>query len=151
MYIRAINGRFGGACHDSHIWNLSEERQFLKQKFQAGDSGTRILGNIYILGISAAKTNLLFLRDSGYPLEPWILTPYRCAAEGSPESVFNEQHSRGRSIIERTFGLLKARFRCLLAARELHYSPERQHKFLMFVDHYTHLFTAESGECNFTK
>ncbi|XP_046810833.1 putative nuclease HARBI1 [Lucilia cuprina] len=107
MYIRAINGRYGGACHDSHVWNLSEEREYLKEMFQTGDTGTRILG------------------DSGYPLEPWILTPYRNAAENSAESYLNDQHSKGRSIIERTFGLLKARFRCLLAARELHYSPEK--------------------------
>lgn len=53
MYIRAINGRFGGACHDSHIWNLSEERQYLKEKFQAGDTGTRILGkNLNFISIN---------------------------------------------------------------------------------------------------
>lgn len=63
------------------------------------------------------------LGDSGYPLEPWLITPYRNPLENSAESYFNEQHSKGRSIIERAFGLLKARFRCLLAARELHYNP----------------------------
>lgn len=53
------------------------------------------------------------------------MTPYRNAIENSSESFFNDQHSKGRSIVERTFGVLKARFRCLLAARELHYSPEK--------------------------
>lgn len=66
-----------------------------------------------------------FISDSGYPLEPWILTPYRNSVENSRESYFNDQHSKGRCIVERTFGLLKARFRCLLAARELHYAPEK--------------------------
>lgn len=46
MYIRAVNGRFGGANHDSHIWSLSDERQFLIEKYQTGDKDTRILGKI---------------------------------------------------------------------------------------------------------
>lgn len=68
---------------------------------------------------------MVLLGDSGYPLEPWVITPFRSTTENSNESFFNAQHSKGRSIIERTFGLLKARFRCLLAARELHYTPKK--------------------------
>ncbi|TMW45609.1 hypothetical protein DOY81_009309 [Sarcophaga bullata] len=43
MYIRAVNGRFGGANHDSHIWSIRNERQFLIDKYQYGDKDTRIL------------------------------------------------------------------------------------------------------------
>lgn len=68
---------------------------------------------------------MFFLGDSGYPLEPWILTPYRSANEHSAESRFNKRFCKARSIIERVFGVLKGRFRCLLAARELHYAPEK--------------------------
>lgn len=66
-----------------------------------------------------------FLGDSGYPLEPWILTPYRNAAEASAEALFNEKFSKARSLVERVFGVMKGRFRCLLAARELHYDPPK--------------------------
>ncbi|XP_053691612.1 putative nuclease HARBI1 [Sabethes cyaneus] len=44
---------------------------------------------------------------------------------GSREQHFNQKHSKARSIIERVIGILKARFRCLLGARELHYSPKK--------------------------
>lgn len=44
MYIRSVNGRFGGASHDSHVWNLSNEKEYLKEKFVNGDRATRILG-----------------------------------------------------------------------------------------------------------
>lgn len=46
MRIRAVNGRFGGASHDSHVWNLSGERELLKRNYENGDRGVRILGKI---------------------------------------------------------------------------------------------------------
>ncbi|XP_053968830.1 putative nuclease HARBI1 [Anastrepha ludens] len=46
MQIRAVNGRFGGASHDSHIWNMSGEREYLKTAYENGDSGQRILAGL---------------------------------------------------------------------------------------------------------
>lgn len=65
------------------------------------------------------------LGDAGYALEPWMMTPYRAAASGSREANFNTVHSKCRNVIERCFGLLKGRFRCLLQSRQLHYRPEK--------------------------
>ncbi|XP_050322711.1 putative nuclease HARBI1 [Bactrocera neohumeralis] len=107
MIIKAVNGRFAGACHDSHVWNLSSERQDLQTNYVNGEIGIRILS------------------DSGYPLEPWLLTLYRNAAENSAENYYIIKFSKARPHIERVFGVLKALFRCLLAARELHYAPEK--------------------------
>jgi len=67
----------------------------------------------------------LFLGDSGYPLEPWLMTPFRNPDETSEECFFNSKLAKGRVIIEQTFGVLKGRFRCLLAARQLHYTPTK--------------------------
>ncbi|XP_039971298.1 putative nuclease HARBI1 [Bactrocera tryoni] len=112
MQIRAVNGRFGGESHDSHVWNLSGERESLRTTYENGNRSERILG------------------DSGYPLEPWLLTPYKNAPERSDELYFNQQFTKGRSLIERVFGVLKGRFLCLLSARELHYAPEKVVKIL---------------------
>ncbi|KAH7937405.1 hypothetical protein HPB49_011750 [Dermacentor silvarum] len=64
--------------------------------------------------------------DSGYPLEPWLLTP----VTGHPptqtaEGKYNTAHSAMRSVVERCIGLLMNRFRCLQRYRTLLYEPER--------------------------
>ena len=98
---------------------VSEELGFLVSKF-----------NVFYFLFRLTMFFFHFQGDSGYPLEPWILTPYRNAAENSPECRFNDFHAKGRCIIERAFGVLKGRFRCLLAARELHYEPAKVARIL---------------------
>ncbi|XP_039968735.1 putative nuclease HARBI1 [Bactrocera tryoni] len=71
------------------------------------------------------ERNTWLLGDAGYPLQPWLMTPYRSVNHGSQKRSYNMRHSKTRNIVERTIGVLKNRFRCLLGARELHYSPER--------------------------
>lgn len=46
------------------------------------------------------------------------------AEPNTPEDRYNIEHRRIRSLIERTNGLLKMRFRCLLKHRVLHYKPD---------------------------
>lgn len=56
------------------------------------------------------------LADGGYPClsEPMaLITPYKQPVRGMAEQRFNYHHSRGRTIIERAFGMMKTRFRCI--------------------------------------
>lgn len=53
-----------------------------------------------------------------------MMVPILDAAPDTPEAYYTNLHVRARNIIERTIGLLKARFRCLLSHRVLYYSPE---------------------------
>ncbi|KAJ1200599.1 hypothetical protein NDU88_004422 [Pleurodeles waltl] len=63
--------------------------------------------------------------DSGYPNLSWLLTPVRNLRTRA-EDHYNEAHGRTRRVIERTFGLLKARFRCLqMTGGSLYYSPKK--------------------------
>lgn len=52
------------------------------------------------------------------------MTPILDAEPDSPEAYYTEKHVHTRNIIERTIGVLKARFRCLLVHRVLHYEPD---------------------------
>ncbi|KAJ1098609.1 hypothetical protein NDU88_003716 [Pleurodeles waltl] len=63
--------------------------------------------------------------DSGYPNLSWLLTPVRNPRTRAEER-YNEAHGRTRRVIERTFGLLKARLRCLhMTGGSLYYSPKK--------------------------
>lgn len=64
------------------------------------------------------------LGDSGYPQEPWLMTPILNAVPGTPQFRYTEAHCRARNSIERCIGILKGRFRCLLVERKLRYRPE---------------------------
>ncbi|XP_045200162.2 putative nuclease HARBI1 [Mercenaria mercenaria] len=52
------------------------------------------------------------LGDSGYPLRKYLITPVTTPAT-EKEVQFNQAYPVGRMVVERAFGMLKSRFRCL--------------------------------------
>ncbi|CAK1591151.1 unnamed protein product [Parnassius mnemosyne] len=99
-----INAKFGGATHDSHIWSSSLVEPYMRHLHESGE-------HVWLLG------------DSGYPQRPWLMTPILNAPHGSREKLYTTRHVQARTCIERCFGLLKTRWRCLLRDRVLHYHP----------------------------
>lgn len=110
MQIIDIVPRWSGNSHDAFIWKNSSLRQVCR---------TMIPANNFLLG------------DSGYPLEPWLLTPY--SNPSSPaEELFNQKHIKCRNVIERCFGLLKSRFRCIdQSGGILCYAPDKVCKIII--------------------
>ncbi|XP_046543302.1 putative nuclease HARBI1 [Haliotis rubra] len=109
--LRFINTviRWPGSCHDSMIFSNSSLGQYLE------------LGNVdgWLLG------------DSGYPCRPWILTPL-LNPESKSEVKYNSAHCKTRNTIERAFGVLKSRFRCLHKSTGcLQFSPEKCNAVIM--------------------
>lgn len=107
LNISNVNARFPGSCHDAYIWRQSAIRNILEQSYLNGEQNTWLLG------------------DSGYPQEPWLMTPNLGVLPNTPGDRYNQGHARGRNCIERTNGVLKTRFRCILGERGLRYSPEK--------------------------
>lgn len=79
----------------------------------------------YIVEINLILFLFCFVGDAGYPLSPYLITPFRNTAQGSAEARFNTKHSKARVLVERSFGLLKSRFRCISGGRQLSYKPEK--------------------------
>lgn len=59
-----------------------------------------------------------------------MMTPILGAAPGSPAEYYTNQHCRVRNTVERCIGVLKSRWRCLLAHRVLHYDPVKAAKIV---------------------
>ncbi|XP_011868897.1 PREDICTED: putative nuclease HARBI1, partial [Vollenhovia emeryi] len=57
LEILSLNARFPGTVHDSFIWRHSAVRNEMIRLYESGDQATWLLG------------------DSGYGLEPWLMTP----------------------------------------------------------------------------
>ncbi|CAN8020719.1 unnamed protein product, partial [Ixodes persulcatus] len=94
-----------GSTHDSYMWRRSQMRPPFK---------------------SSQDSHISFnAGDSGYPLEPWLMTPVPGRpALGTPAGQYNQSHASMRAVVERCIGLLKSRFRCLHRHRTLYHHPK---------------------------
>lgn len=94
-----------GSSHDAAIWATCSERRLMEQNYNHGERNTFLLG------------------DSGYPLENWLVTPFKNST--NDQKRFNSIHASVRNPIERCNGVLKGTFRCLLGERVLRYQPKK--------------------------
>ncbi|XP_048483147.1 putative nuclease HARBI1 isoform X2 [Plutella xylostella] len=104
LNILCVDASTPGSAHDSNVWQSHPLCQHLTEAARNGD-------HVFLLG------------DSGYPLRRTMVTPILNTVEGTPQHNFYNLHVTARNCVERCIGVLKARFRCLLAARALHYDP----------------------------
>ncbi|KAK0171480.1 hypothetical protein PV327_011236 [Microctonus hyperodae] len=105
LKILNVNARYPGARHDAYIWSASAARRVMERAYNRGERRTYLIG------------------DSGYPLEPWLLTPLPRELEGTPRFRYNEALCSARNCVERLFGVLKGTWRCLSRHRVLQYEP----------------------------
>ncbi|XP_071580476.1 putative nuclease HARBI1 [Temnothorax nylanderi] len=105
LKILNVNARYPGARHDAYIWSASAARRVMERAYNRGERRTYLIG------------------DSGYPLEPWLLTPLPREPEGTPRFAYNEALCSARNCVERLFGVLKSTWRCLSRHRVLQYEP----------------------------
>ncbi|XP_069482248.1 putative nuclease HARBI1 [Ambystoma mexicanum] len=108
--ITHCSARFPGSTHEAMVLRNSPLPCYMER---------HAAGRAWLLG------------DAGYPLKPWLLTPVRQPLTRHEED-YNRAHARTRVMIEQTFGLLKARFRCLSrSGGALIYGPEKVGKIVL--------------------
>ena len=90
LFITNIVARWHGSAHDSHIFRSSS----LCYDFEH------------------QKVNGLLIGDARYSCTSYLMTPLRNPLTRK-ERRYNVAHRRARNVIERTFGILKQRFKCL--------------------------------------
>lgn len=103
-----INTCFPGASHDAYVLRSSGVPAIMETLPEGG----------WLLG------------DSGYPLKEWLLIPF-LTPSNPQEEKYNEALSKTRIVVERAFGVLKSRFRCLHSSGGgLRFSPQRCSKVI---------------------
>ncbi|KAM3957345.1 putative nuclease HARBI1 [Aphomia sociella] len=105
LNILHVDPSYGGATHDSFIFNYGTIKTHLEDVINSGEV-------VYLLG------------DSGYAQRPCLMIPILDAENNTPEAYYNDLHATARNSVERTFAVLKGRFRCLLVPRVMHYHPD---------------------------
>jgi hypothetical protein len=82
--------------------------------FPGSAHDARVLSNsdVGIAGRAAIPDPFFLLGDSGYPLETWLMTPYR-SATSLQEIKYNKVQASCRVVIEQAFGRLKSRWRAM--------------------------------------
>ncbi|KAE8744189.1 hypothetical protein FOCC_FOCC009197 [Frankliniella occidentalis] len=100
-----VNARYPGSSHDSYVYNNSALPDVMRTAFR--------------------ESHCWLLGDSGYPLQPWLMTPLPGAPEGTPEYHYTQLHGKVRNAVERCIGVLKARWRCICNDNAVPYRPTK--------------------------
>ncbi|XP_068742016.1 uncharacterized protein [Montipora capricornis] len=99
---------YPGSVHDARIFRRSD----LFRQISTGDimGGTRVINNVnvrpYLIG------------DTAYPLRPYLMTAYHSGRLTPPQQRFNKVLTKLRVVVERAYGKLKMRWRCILKELE---------------------------------
>lgn len=123
--IISLSAQWAGGNHDSFCWTNSGAAEVIRRLATSRRNDSFYILGMLIITVNHNKTNVnKCLGDSGFGLERCVMVPFLQPIT-EPQRLFNEQHKRARSLVERCIGAMKNSFRATLADRTMHYSPEK--------------------------
>jgi hypothetical protein len=97
---------YPGSVHDARVFSNSPLFKSAKRDCLFSSANSKHISGIDI--------PVMLVGDSAYPLLPWLLKPFPESPTMSfDKRNFNFKHSSTRMVVERVFGMLKGRWRCL--------------------------------------
>ena len=106
-----VNAGASGSSSDAQIFNCSK----LERRIENGTLG---LPPPEPLGSGGPNLHYFLLGDDAFALMPWLVKPYSTCQLTREERIANYRISRGRRVVENSFGILVKRFRVLLTTME---------------------------------
>ena len=106
-----VNTWASGSSSDAQIFNCSK----LKGRIENGTLG---LPPPEPLGPGGPDLHYFLLGDDAFALMPWLVKPYSRHQLTREERIANYRISRGRRMVENSFGILVKQFRVLLTTIE---------------------------------
>ena len=105
-----VSTRWPGSIHDARVLRLSTLHRRAENDV--------ILSEL-VKHISCVYVRPLLIGDSAYPQLPWLVGPYPHSRNLTRDQCkFNKILNKTRVIVDRAFGKLKCRWRCLLKPLE---------------------------------
>ena len=117
-----------GSCSDAQIFNASQ----LKRRIENGRIGFPDPAPITQGG---RDVPYFILADDAFALKTWLMKPHGRRMLTREERIANYRISRGRRVVENTFGILVSRFRVMRTTIELPPATVREVVFTCVVLH----------------
>ena len=106
-----VNAGASGSSSDAQIFNRSKLTRRIENR-------TLGLPPPEPLGPGGPDLHYFLLGDDAFALMPWLVKPYSRHKVTREERIANYRISRGRRVVENSFGILVKRFRVLLTTME---------------------------------
>ena len=124
--VRWADAGTDGSCSDGQIFNASQ----LKRRIEDGRIGFPDPATITQGG---PDVPYFILEDDAFTLKTWLMKPYGRRMLTREERIANYRISRGRRVVENSFGILVSRFRVMRTTIELPPATVREVVFTCVV------------------
>ncbi|KAM0923307.1 hypothetical protein ACQ4PT_005615 [Festuca glaucescens] len=96
-------------------WDSNTQLSILQKSalFKECEKGGRLNGSKLKVASDGSEVGEYLIGDAGYPLLPWLLTPYQEENLSDPKAEFNTRHSAATACARKALAMLQEKWKCL--------------------------------------